>query len=164
MTHKIVENQPRKSAVLYDIGGWFLLSLLFGMCFIGIALDYFWNFLVLFITCRLRRIDIQLKKKLIYTFIVTACGLVIDWLYYKFTWGVSVIGFIHIGSAFPRHVEQPLLELLTIIIPLAAIAVVNYFISRLYLGTKVKDSLWIGAAMGVFTAPWFIVAAMMLHW
>jgi len=153
-----------KSAVLYDAGGWFLMSMFFGVAFIGVVLDYLWNYLVLSVTLRWRHINIPRKKKAIYCVIITAFGLLIDWLYYEFTWGTLVLGSLRVPAVFPKPGTQPGLELTTILIPMVLIGVVNYYASRLHLHTDVKNSLVVGAMMAVFTAPWLIVAFVLLNW
>lgn len=153
-----------KSVVLYDAGGWFLISIFFGVAFVGVVLDYLWNYLVLSVTLRWRHINIPRKRKAIYCVVITAFGLFIDWLYYEFTWGTLVLGNLIVPAAFPRPGTQPGLELSTLLIPIALIGIVNYFASRLHLHLDTKNSLVVGAMMAVFTAPWLIVAFVLLNW
>ena len=154
----------RKSPMLYDAGGWFLIAMFFGVAFFGVVLDYFWNYLILSLALRWQQISITEKRKTVYVAIITALGLLIDWLYYEFTWGTLVIGSLRIPAAFERPGIQPGLELSTIMIPMALIGVVNYFASRFHLHLGVKHALVIGVAMAVITAPWLIVAFVLLNW
>jgi hypothetical protein len=154
----------RKSTMLYDAGGWFLITMFFGVAFLGVVVDYFWNYFVLLVILRWRYISITAKRKMLYSVIITAFGLLIDWLYYEFTWGTAVIGVLRIPAVFPRPGTQPALELATILIPIALIGVANYYASRLHLHLNVKNALAVGAMMAVFTAPWLIVAFVLLNW
>jgi len=156
--------QSRNSTVLYDAGGWFLIAMLFGISIVGVLIDYFWNFLVLFLTLRWKKISISLKRKFAYCAIITALGLLIDWLYYELTWGTVALGPARVPAYFPRTGVNPILELSTILIPIVVLGAVNFGVSRLFLKTSTKQSLVIGAAMGIFTAPWLIVAFVLLNW
>lgn len=153
-----------KSIILYDAGGWFLIAMFFGVAFIGVVLDYFWNYFVLLLTLRWRHINITVKRKLVYSVGITAFGLLIDWLYYEFTWGTLDIGVLRVPAVFQRPGTQPILEIATILIPMALIGVVNYFASRLHLHLNVTNALVVGGMMAVFTAPWLIVAFVLLNW
>jgi hypothetical protein len=42
-------------------------------------------------------------------------------------------------------------------VPMLLIALVNYLLARLYLKLEMKQAVIVGAAMGIFTAPWMIV-------
>ena len=151
-----------KSTVLYDAGGWFLIAIFSGVAFLGVVFDYFWNYLVLSVALRWQHINISRKRKIIYIAIVTALGLLIDWLYYEFTWGTLVIGDLRVPAAFSRPGTQPGLELATIIVPIVLIGLVNLCASRIHLHLNVKNALMVGGMMAVFTAPWLIVAFVLL--
>jgi hypothetical protein len=128
------------------------------------VLDYLWNYLIFSVTLRWKRISIYTKKKHIYCVIVTALGLLIDWLYYELTWGTLVLGNLRVPAAFPRVGVQPCLELSTILIPMVILGAVNVCISLLYLKISAKQATVLGAMMGIFTAPWLIVAFVLLNW
>jgi hypothetical protein len=153
-----------KSTIMYDAGGWFLIAMFFGVAFFGVVIDYFWNYLILSLALRWQQISITGKRKMVYITIITALGLLIDWLYYEFTWGTLVIGSLRVPAAFQRSGIQPGLELSTILIPMALIGVVNYFASRFHLHLNVKNALVVGVVMAVITAPWLIVAFVLLNW
>ena len=153
-----------KSTVLYDAGGWFLIAIFSGVAFIGVVLDYFWNCLILSLALRWQHINISRKRKIIYIAIITALGLLIDWLYYEFIWGTLVIGDLRIPAAFSSPGTQPGLELVTIIIPMVLIGLVNIYASRIHLHLNVKNALVAGGMMAAFTAPWLIVASVLLSW
>jgi hypothetical protein len=148
----------KKSATLYDVGGWILFPLLFGVIgIVGVVIDYFWNYLIFHLS--LRRLDLifSLGKKITYCLIITALGLFIDWLYYELAWGTFIVGPVRIAAAFPRASSHPVLEILTILIPMILIALVNYIVSRLFLKVNNHEGLVISIMMGIFTAPWLII-------
>jgi hypothetical protein len=154
----------RKSTILYDAGGWFLTAMFFGVVFLGVVADYFWNYLILFLASRWQQISIPRKRRFVYIAIITAVGLLIDWLYYEFTWGFLVIGSLRVPPVFERWGTNPGLELSTILIPMALLWAVNYLASRFHLHLDAKHALVVGAIMAVFTAPWLIVAYVLLGW
>ena len=147
-----------KSTVLHDAGGWFLIAIFSGVAFLGVVLDYSWNYLILSLALRWQHISITRKRKIVYIAIITALGLLIDWLYYEFTWGTLVIGDLRVPAAFSRPGTQPGLELATIIIPIVLIGLVNLCASRIHLHISMKSALVVGGIMAVFTAPWLIAA------
>ncbi|MFH1775340.1 MAG: hypothetical protein ABH839_01590 [Chloroflexota bacterium] len=147
----------QKSTVLYDAGGWFIIGAFFGVALVGVVLDYFWNYLIFYATLRWKRVSITTKKKHVYCVVVTALGLLIDWLYYELTWGFLVLGSLRVPPAFPRAGVQPCLEFITILIPMVILGAVNFCVSRLYLRVNSKQAAALGVMMGIFTAPWLIV-------
>jgi hypothetical protein len=149
--------------ILYDAGGWFLIPMFVGGVFLGVVFDYFWNYLILSLALRWQQISIIRKRRFVYIAIITAAGFLIDWLYYQFTWGTQVvIGSIGVPAFFERPGLNSGLELGTILIPMALIGVVNYLASRFHLHLEKKHALVVGLAMAVFTAPWLIVAFVLL--
>jgi len=142
----------------YDAGGRFWTVIYYGGTVLGLVFNYFWNYLILYLALRWQKISITRKRRFVYTAIITAVGLLIDALYYELTWGLLVIGNLRVPPLFERPGLNPGLELSTILIPMALIGVVNYFVSRLYLHLDKKHALVVGLAMGVFTAPWVMVA------
>jgi hypothetical protein len=154
----------RKSTILYDAGGWFLIPMFFGGVFLGVVVDYFWNYLILYLALRWQKISITRKRRFVYIAIITAVGLLIDWLYYELTWGFLIIGSLRVPPVFEMWGTQPGLELSTILIPMALLWTVNYLASRFYLHLDKKQASVVGAVMAVFTAPWLIVAFVLLGW
>lgn len=152
------------SPILYDAGGWFLIAMFFGAAFSGVVIDYFWNYLILYLALRWQKINITRKRRFVYIAIITAVGLLIDWLYYEFTWGTLVIGSLRVPAIFEMWGTKPSLELSTVLIPMALIGVVNYLASRFYLRLDAKHASVVGATMAIFTAPWLIVAFVLLGW
>jgi hypothetical protein len=148
--------------ILYDAGGWFLIPMFFGGVFLGVVVDYFWNYLILYLALRWQKISITRKRKFVYITIITAVGLLIDWLYYELTWGFLIIGSLRVPPVFEMWGTQPGLELSTILIPMALLWVANYLASRFYLHLDKKQASVVGLAMAVFTAPWLIVAFILL--
>lgn len=167
----IESKQSEGTTTIYDVGGWFIMAIYFGFCLAGLVLDYFWNYLVLYLTLRkLPRLDknavspvksISTKRKHIYCVIVTILGLIIDWLYYKLIWGVLVLGSLRIHPVFPMPRVNPPLEFATILMPMLVIMAVNYGISHSYLHITSKQAAVLGAVMGFFTAPWLVVVAVL---
>ena len=155
---------PLKSTILYDAGGWFLISMFLGVTLVGVVIDYFWNFLVCSITLRWKHIVVPARKKFVYCIIVSALGLLIDWLYYELTWDTLLIGNLRVSAAFIPAGTRPFLELSTILIPAVIIGLINFGISKLYFRLTSKQALLLGTAMGIFTAPWLIVAFVLLNW
>ena len=146
----------------YDAGDWFSTAIYYGGTVLGVVFNYFWNYLILYLALRWQKISITRKRRFVYTAIITAAGLLIDALYYDFTWGTLVIGSLRIPAVFERPGLNPGLELSTILIPIALIGAVNYFASRFYLHLDKKQALVAGLAMAVFTAPWVMVAVVLL--
>jgi hypothetical protein len=147
---------------LYYAGSRFFTAIYYGGTVLGVVFNYFWNYLILCLALRWQKISITRKRRLVYTAIITAVGLLIDTLYYDFTWGTLVIGSLRIPPIFEKPRLNPGLELSTILIPMALIGAVNYFASRLYLHLDKKQALVVGLAMAVFTAPWVMVAVVLL--
>jgi hypothetical protein len=148
----------KKSTTLYDVGGWILFPFLFGVVgIVGVIIDYFWNYLIFHLSLRRLDLIIPLDRKIIYCLIITALGLFIDWLYYELVWGTLSVGPVRIEAAFPRAGSEPVLEILTIVIPMILIASVNYAVSRLLLKVTNREGWIIAVMMGVFTAPWLII-------
>ena len=147
----------QKTLTLHDAGGWYLIPALLGIPVAGVVLDYFWNFLVLFLGLRWLHISVSTKSKFIYCLIVTGSGLVIDILYYAIAWGVLELGSLRGHPDSPRWGTETVLEFSTILIPMALIMAINYMVSRLYLHIDSKQAVILGAIMGFFTAPWAIV-------
>jgi hypothetical protein len=146
----------------YDTVGRFWTAIYYGGTVLGLVFNYFWNYLILYLALRWQKISITRKRRFAYTAIITAVGLLIDALYYELTWGFLGIGNLRVPPLFERPGINPGLELSTILIPMALIGVVNYFVSRLHLHLGKKQALVVGLAMGVFTAPWVMVAVVLL--
>jgi hypothetical protein len=147
---------------LYDVGGRFLIAMFFGVVFFGVVIDYLWNYLILSLGLRWQKINIMKKRIFVYTAIITAIGFLIDWLYYEFTWGAPVIASSRIPAIFETPGLNPGLELSTILIPMALIGALNYFASRFHLHLDKKHASVVGLVMAVFTAPWLVVAFVLL--
>lgn len=144
------------TTTLHDAGGWFLVTLVGGVGLLGLAFDYFWNYLILFLGLRWLHFSVSHRRKFVYCLIVTALGLLIDWLYYELTWGYLVLGSLRVAPVFERAGLQPALEFTTILIPMVLVAAVNFGTARLLLRMSLKQAAILGATMGVFTAPWLI--------
>lgn len=147
----------QKTLTLHDAGGWYLLPILLGIPVAGVVLDYFWNYLVFILGLRWLHITVSTRSKLIYCAMITGGGLVIDILYYAIAWGVLELGSLRGHPDSPRWGTETVLEISTILIPMALIMAINYMVSRLYLHIDSKQAVILGAIMGFFTAPWAIV-------
>jgi hypothetical protein len=143
-------------------GDWFLTAIYYGETLLGVVGNYFWNYLILYLALRWQKISTTKKRRFAYTAIITAVGLLIDALYYEFTWGTPVKHSLPVPGIFETPGLNPGLELSTILIPMAFIGIVNYFVSHFYLHLDKKHALVVGLAMGVFTAPWVMVAFILL--
>jgi hypothetical protein len=146
----------------YDAGDWLSNAIYYGGTVLGLVFNYFWNYLILYLALRWQKISITRKRRFVYTAIITAVGLLIDAVYYDITWGTLVIGSLRVPPIFERPGLNPGLELSTIVIPMALIGAVNYFASRFYLHLDKRQALVVGLAMAVFTAPWVMVAIVLL--
>ena len=149
--------------ILYDLGGRPLVPVFVGLVFLGIVADYAWDYLILFSALRWQKISIVRRTRFIYIAMMGTAGLLIDWLYYELTWG-----FLVNRDAGVQAMSQGLglnqgLELSTILIPMVLIGVANYLASRFHLHLDSKRALVVGLAMAVLTAPWLIVAFVLLR-
>jgi hypothetical protein len=149
--------------LIYNNGGWPLVGVFFGAAFLGVTADYFWNYLILNLGLRWQQLRITTRTGFTYITMMTAAGFLIDWLYYELAWGGLAVGGLRIPAIFANVGANSGLQLSTIVIPMALLAVVNYFASRLYLHLDKKPALVVGLAMGTFTAPWVLVAFVLLH-
>jgi len=140
------------------------MSIFFGALLVGLALDYFWNYLILFLSLRWLHFSVSTRGKFIYCLIITALGLLIDWLYYELTWGYLVLGGLRVAPIFPRPGLQPVLEFTTILIPIAVLGAVNFATARLFLRMSPRQAIVLGIIMGVLTAPWLIVGYMVFQY
>jgi hypothetical protein len=167
-----------KTVALYDGGAWFVVWIFFGIpAFLGSIVDYFWNFFVLRFTLTRLGSGIEgkhgkyftasdltgTKLQMLYTLVITVFGLVIDFIYFDIGWGFNwdwvpnfnVPGLFHRGSAVLPQVAWTL-------VPVFAIALVNFAASRLWLHLSSNDALIVAGAMGLFTAPWLILVLELL--
>ena len=148
---------------LYDLGGWPLVPMFIGLVFLGIVADYSWDYLILSSALRWQKISIVRRTRFTYIAMMGTAGLLIDWLYYELTWGFLVAGNLGVPAIFERPRLNPGLELSTILIPMVLIGVANYLASRFHLHLDSKRASVVGLAMAVFTAPWLIVAFVLLR-
>lgn len=148
---------------IYNVGGWPLVGVFFCAAFAGVMADYFWNYLILNLGLRWARIGITAKAGFIYIALMTVAGFLIDWLYYELAWGGLSIGGLRISPILGMSGANPGLQLSTIVIPMVLIGIVNYFASRFRLHLDTRHALVVGMVMAVFTAPWVLVAYVLLH-
>lgn len=149
--------------ILYDLGGWPLVPIFVGVVFFGIVADYAWDYLILSSALRWQKISIIKRTRFIYIAIMGTAGLLIDWLYYELTWGFLVNSNVAVQAMSKGSGLNPGLELSTILVPIVLIGVANYLASRFHLHLDSKRALVVGLAMAVFTAPWLIVAFVLLR-
>jgi len=153
----------RRSTTLYDIGGWWIIPMMGGAVVLGVVVDFFWNFLVLSLALRWQRISIARRTRFAYTAVLTAIGLLIDWLYFNLVWGNMVIGSLRIPAIFEQPGLNPGLELSTILAPIALLWGVSYVALRFRLHLDARVASKVGLAFAVFTAPWLIVVFVLLR-
>ena len=149
--------------ILYDLGGRSLIPIFVGLVFLGIVADYSWDYLILSSALRWQKISIVRRTRFIYIAVMGSVGLLIDWLYYELTWGFLVNSNLAVQAMSKGSALNPGLELSTILIPIVLIGVANYLASRFHLHLDSKRALVVGLAMAVFTAPWLIVAFVLLR-
>jgi hypothetical protein len=158
----ITTGKKTGSVTLYDAGGWYL-AVYFGFAvFLGSLIDYGWNFLVLHLALKRLSLGFKIAKKLIYTLLITIIGFAIDWLYYRIAWGEIWGDNLPIEPLFSARDPHPCLEVATILVPMLVLAVANYILSRLYLKLEVRQAAILSSVMAFFTAPWFIVFAVLI--
>jgi hypothetical protein len=151
------DTQPDTATTLYDVGGFFLILMVSGIP-LGSLVDYLWNLLVFSLAVAwLSRRDrsgasMRPGRKALYCLIVTALGLLIDLAYMEMTWDTDFLGRTHVWApAMPIPQQWAL-----IVVPMIMIGMVNYAVSRAFLDFEHKHSIFVGVAMGVFTAPWLL--------
>jgi hypothetical protein len=148
---------------IYSSGGWPLVGMFFGAAFLGVTADYFWNYLILNLGLRWQQLRITARTGFTYITMMTAAAFLIDWLYYQLAWGGLPIGSLRIPAIFADAGANPGLQLSTIVIPMALIAVVNYFASRFHLHLDNRPALLVSLVMAAFTAPSVLVAFVLLR-
>jgi hypothetical protein len=151
------EVRPLKAFTLYDAGGWFLVAIFSGIYFLGLLLDYFWNYLVVSFTLKRLHINIVIKRKFVYCIIITVIGLIIDWIYFELTWGYLILDKLKISPLFPDPGAQPALELSTVLVPMVLLMVIYLFLSHPFFWLSNRQAFIFSAVTGFFTAPWLIV-------
>ena len=151
------ERRPLKAFILYDIGGWYLVAIFSGVYFLGLALDYLWNYLVVSLTLKQLHVNIIKKRKFVYCIIITIIGLCIGWIYYELSWGYLILHELRPPPLFPQPGAQPLLELSTVLIPMILLMIIYLFLSRPFFWLNNRQAFIFSAVTGFFTAPWLIV-------
>ena len=151
----------RSHKALHDAGGALIGLFVLGLP-VGFAFDFVWNLLVLSVTlyviskyvvsrltpgpaeafCDYPVLHIGWSRKLIFCFWATLVGFVVD-LGYLFWW-------------FPRTSVSIPLALATIWMPMFPIAIFNFLFAWGYLRLPWRQAAYVGAAMGIFTAPWLM--------
>jgi len=149
--------------ILYDLGGRPLVPIFVGLVFLGIVVDYAWDYLILSSALRWQKISIVRRTRFIYIAMMGTAGLLIDWVYYELTWGFLVNRNVEVQAMSQAPGLNPGLELSTILIPMVLIGAANYLASRFHLHLDSKRALVVGLAMAVLTAPWLIVAFVLLR-
>ena len=152
--------RTRKSAVLYDAGGWFIIPIMLGVPIVGLLLDYFWNYLALSLSTRWAHVWVDSGRKHCFCLIVTPVGLVIDWIYYKVVWGG---GMLFHPALFPGSGGHQVIEVATILAPMAILLGEYVIMAELYLHWDFRRSVRLGAIMGALTSPWLILGYFLLH-
>lgn len=157
----------RKGIIVRDGGGWFI-ALLFGgpALFIGIGFDYLWNYLV--ISKSLNKITentVSSRRMHLYCIIATGLGLTIDWVYYQ--WLSSYLNLEQYWAnpiLWRKENAGPISLLLTIVLPILAIALANFGLCIPVFHLNIKKAALVGVAMGGLTAPWLIVGWVLMQY
>lgn len=152
MTDRKVKVQ-RKSVVLRDVGGAFLLLLFFGIP-IGSVLDFLWNLFVLSVALPLLPGDpvkVDKWRRIAFCFFITVLGLIIDLAYFELTWD-AVFGKTAVWD--PAMAQW--LQFLWLLLPMSMIFLVNAAISYSFFKLDRRQAIVFGAIMGFFTAPWLL--------
>jgi len=148
---------------LYDLGGWPLVPMFIGLVFLGIVADYSWDYLILSSALRWQKISIVRRTRILYIAMMGTAGLLIDWLYYELTWGFLASSSIGVQAMSKGPGLNTGLEVSTILMPMVLIGVANYLASRSHLHLDSKRASVVGLAMAVLTAPWLMVAFVLLR-
>jgi len=142
------------SNTLYDAGGLFIFIALFGIPF-GSIFDYLWNLLVFSIAllCITRgtRITLSKKRRAVNILFVTLLGIIIDWAYFELTWDTH---FGKSGIWIPAMFQW--LQFVWLLLPMLMIGLVNFALAYSFLKMEQKQSIIMGGAMALFTAPWLL--------
>ncbi len=147
--------------VLYDAGGWFVFLIYLGVpAVFGLVIDYFWNFLILHLSLKWVGVKANTGKKAFVCVLITCLGLVIDWFYYMFMWGG---GLFFPPPLFDDWGARPVIEVLSILIPMALLSVEYYSLDRFYFRTSPKQAIIAGLIMGILTSPWLILGFVFLR-
>lgn len=147
---KLVKN----STTLYDAGGLFIFIALFGIPF-GSIFDYLWNLLVfsvaLWFIARSNPIALSRKRRALNILFVTLLGILIDWAYFELTWDTH---FGKGGIWIPAMSQW--LQFVWLLMPMLMIGLVNFALAYSFLKMERNQSLIMGGAMAIFTAPWLL--------
>lgn len=146
-----------RSVSLYDMGGGPLMFLFFGLplLFVGFALDYLWNLVVLSLTVRaIHPVEsITLGKRLYYSLIVTCIGIIITVIYY-----VIRLAITHEDSftMSPSWFGTPPAAFALLPIPIVHLFLLNWIVSSSLLKLERKHALTVALVMSLCTAPWLL--------
>ncbi len=167
----------KNSTSLYDAGGGYLVFFLFGIPVVGSIADGIWNYIVLTLTLwpLKKRVEVEksvetkvgsqqwfLERKseittgdrIVYTFIITVAGVIIDAVYFFMVWNPFKEG--DDGSWWEARVDIGL-QIALILLPITFLASVNYFLASRFLEINHKHSIIMASSMAFFTAPWLLL-------
>lgn len=146
--------ESKKSIILYDAGGLFIIIALFGLP-IGSLFDYLWNLFVFSVALPRLPGDIKIKlskkRRLAYCLFITLLGIIIDWAYFELTWGTD---FGKNGIWIPAMSQA--LQFVWLLLPMIMLGLVNFALAYSFLKMERRQSIILGVIMAFFTAPWLL--------
>lgn len=144
---------------LYDFGIGPLFYFLFavGGFFLGLILDFLWNWLVLTVALwsPWRTADISAERtstrvtigrRMLYALFITLIGIPINVVYAGIAWNWSWEPRINV-----------VLQVLLMALPLGLLWLANYLLSRYFLKLDKRQAATVAAIMAVLTAPWLVL-------
>ncbi len=149
--------KSNKSITLYDGGGFIILLYLFGIPF-GILGDFLWNlgvfwfFLPRAVPDALSRTKIRWRRRVLYSILVTAAGVVIDWAYLDITWKSH---FLTNSEMWIPAMPQAL-QVVCLLVPMVMIALVSGALAYAFFKLESRQAVILGAFMGFLIAPWLL--------
>lgn len=159
MNGKGQTKQGAGHTTLYDFGIGPLFYFLFavGGFFLGLILDYLWNWLVLTValwrprgsagpTAEITIPRVIIGRRMLYAVFITLIGIPINVLYAGIAWNWSWEPRINIA-----------LQVLLMIMPIGLLWLGNYLLSRYFLKLDNRQAVTVAAIMAVLTAPWLLL-------
>mgnify|MGYP001082709679 CR=1 FL=1 len=159
MNGRTSEKQTAGSTNLYDFGIGPIFYFLFavGGFFLGLILDYLWNWLVLTVALwrpwrpadsaaagMLR--SVTMGRRMLYALFITLIGIPINAVYAGIAWNWSWEPRINVT-----------LQVLLMIMPLGLLWLANYLLSRYFLKLDNRQAVTVAVIMAVLTAPWLML-------
>ena len=167
----------KNTTTLYDVGGGYLVFFLLGIPIIGSIADGIWNYIVLTLTLwplkkvieveesveqkvdspqwfLERKSEITTGDKIVYSFVITIAGLVIDAAYFFIAWNPFNEG--DDGSWWEARIDISF-QIALMLVPIILLVFANYFLASRFLQLNHKHSMIVASSMAFFTAPWLLL-------